>query len=155
MTREIKVISKNGVWMEVPADIAGEELSPNPDDLDPPRKYVSPSLPDRPGTPTWILSFTDTMGLLLTFFVMLFCMSSPKQDEDTPRGQSNLPPLLEEYQFQGASGQAGPLDTISVNRSITTKRSILGICRMFSKVFRRRAICFPGYIWSRTKPIAA
>ncbi len=33
------------------------------------------------GKTTWLLSFTDVITLMLTFFVLLFSMSSPKQDK--------------------------------------------------------------------------
>ena len=33
------------------------------------------------GSSMWLISFTDVMALMLTFFVMLFAMSNPKQEE--------------------------------------------------------------------------
>ncbi len=36
---------------------------------------------DPPGPSIWLISFTDVMALMLTFFVLLFAMSNPKQED--------------------------------------------------------------------------
>lgn len=54
---------------------------------------------------TWLITFTDIMGLMLTFFVMMFSMSVPKQEkfsEMMAAMNSELNP------FYGQAQQAGP-----------------------------------------------
>ncbi len=48
------------------------------DDLD---KYSDDIFEEEAPSKVWLLSFTDVIALMLTFFVMLFSMSNPKVDE--------------------------------------------------------------------------
>jgi len=61
----------------------------------------------------WIIPFTDMMALMLTFFVMLFAMSTPEKQEWhdlTERVQENFSP------FNGAVHERGAQDAINVQR---------------------------------------
>lgn len=63
----------------------------------------------------WLLSFNDLMGILLTFFVLLYSMSQPsatKKNEPSPATQ----PILEQAQARGTLHYAGDKDVISLNR---------------------------------------
>lgn len=46
----------------------------------PPPARIRKELPPYKPSSTWLLSFTDITGLMLTFFVMLFAMSDPNRD---------------------------------------------------------------------------
>lgn len=49
--------------------------------MEPPRRFGR-RMGDNGGSPSmWLISFTDVMALMLTFFVLLFAMSNPKQEE--------------------------------------------------------------------------
>lgn len=59
----------------------------------------------------WLVSFTDVMALMLTFFVLLFAMSNPEQEqwEDfTKNLQKNF------NKFEGLQNDRGPEDAINI-----------------------------------------
>lgn len=61
----------------------------------------------------WLISFTDVMALMLTFFVLLFAMSNPKQeewDDFTKQIQDNF------NRFQGAEENRGAEDAINIEK---------------------------------------
>jgi chemotaxis protein MotB len=61
----------------------------------------------------WLISFTDVMALMLTFFVLLFAMSNPKQEEwknFTQQIQANF------NRFQGALDNRGAEDAINIEK---------------------------------------
>lgn len=64
-------------------------------------------------TSIWLISFTDTIALMLTFFVMTYAMSTPKEEvwegvSQTIQGNFN--------RHDGGPFGAGPQDTISIGR---------------------------------------
>lgn len=63
--------------------------------------------------PIWVLTFTDVMGLMLTFFVMLFAMSEPEQQQwaDVSAALNN-----EFNKFYGKIMERGPTDSINLSR---------------------------------------
>jgi chemotaxis protein MotB len=135
MTDEVKVIIQDGVMMEVPADMAES----SGDEGAPPRRYAKPALPEHRGDPAWMVTFTDTMGLLLTFFVMLFAMSSPKTSEgEKGEDTRNLSPLVEAHQFEGAAKYAGDEDAISVNKIDYNKALDLGYLKNVIESFQNK-----------------
>ena len=86
----------------------------------------------------WLISFTDVMALMLTFFVLLFSMSDPNKEK--------WEMLAEEFkenlsQFQGQPLNRGAQDTINidkVNYSRALSLSYLG--KLFSKQISDEAI---------------
>lgn len=65
------------------------------------------------GASTWLISFTDVMALMLTFFVLLFAMSNPKQEEwedFTRQIQENF------NRFEGAVENRGAEDAINIEK---------------------------------------
>ncbi len=65
------------------------------------------------GASTWLISFTDVMALMLTFFVLLFAMSNPKQEEwedFTRQIQENF------NRFEGAIENRGAEDAINIEK---------------------------------------
>jgi chemotaxis protein MotB len=70
-----------------------------------------------PHSKIWLISFTDIMGLMLTFFVMLFAMSELQTSQIKPNQALSQPPKIEEaHQNIGASQQMGNVDAISLNK---------------------------------------
>ena len=68
--------------------------------------------PDEPNM-IWLITFTDVMGLMLTFFVLMFAMSTPEQKsfaEMTSALQSEF------NRFYGKMLSAGPEDSIHISR---------------------------------------
>ncbi len=61
----------------------------------------------------WLLTFTDIMGLMLTFFVMLFAMSTPEQK---PFAEMTSALQSEFNRFYGKIMSAGPEDSIDISR---------------------------------------
>lgn len=61
----------------------------------------------------WLISFTDIMALMLTFFVLLYAMSSPTEES----WSEMIAALQREFhQFYGPPQDAGPEDTINLDR---------------------------------------
>ncbi len=70
------------------------------------------------GVPIWLISMTDLMGIVLTFFVLLFTMSSQTTPEtwSAKKESQNGAASAEMNAAMGAAGQAGDKDTISLNK---------------------------------------
>lgn len=68
---------------------------------------------DIQGGSTWLISFTDVMALMLTFFVLLFAMSNPKQ-EDWEKLTKNIYDSFN--QFQGKIENRGDEDAVNINK---------------------------------------
>ncbi len=64
-------------------------------------------------TSTWLISFTDVMALMLTFFVLLFSMSNP-QAEDWARLKKNMQENFKN--FQGKPLNRSTEDAININK---------------------------------------
>ena len=61
----------------------------------------------------WLISFTDVMALMLTFFVLLFAMSNPKKEE----WENFTKNIQENFQkFQGQELNRGAEDAININK---------------------------------------
>ncbi len=61
----------------------------------------------------WVISFTDIMALMLTFFVLLYSMSSPETEvwEEMKSGINS-----QFRRFRGADLNRGPQDTIDISK---------------------------------------
>ena len=68
---------------------------------------------DGDGSSIWLISFTDVMALMLTFFVLLFAMSNPKT-EDWERLTQNIQQNFNKYYGQALN--RGAQDTISIEK---------------------------------------
>lgn len=64
-------------------------------------------------TPIWLITFTDTIALMLTFFVMLFAMSTPAEKEWSEITAALFSQL---NKFYGPSFSRGPVDALSLQR---------------------------------------
>lgn len=91
----------------------GEEQE-EPQKPQPPRQYRRRAY-DSPGGggSTWLLSFTDVMALMLTFFVLLYALSSPKQ-EDWENFSDNIQKHFNKYYGQALN--RGDQDTVSIQK---------------------------------------
>lgn len=69
--------------------------------------------PPEENAQAWLVSFTDVMALMLTFFVLLFSMSHPRTNE-----WSEMTAALkgELYTVRGWINSGGPLDVINIGR---------------------------------------
>lgn len=70
-------------------------------------------VPESTGPSVWLISFTDVMALMLTFFVLLFAMSNPKEQEwaeFTNTVQNNF------NRFYGMAANKGMQDTVSIQK---------------------------------------
>lgn len=79
----------------------------------PPRRFGRRMGDTLPPTSMWLLTFTDVTALMLTFFVLLFAMSNPKQEdweEFTQNIQQNF------QRFEGAVNNRGKEDAINIAR---------------------------------------
>ena len=87
---------------------------------------------------TWLISFTDVMALMLTFFVLLFSMSSPNKEKWemlTEEFQENL------NQFQGQPLNRGAQDTINIDKvNFTRALSLSYLEKLFLKQISDEAI---------------
>ncbi len=69
--------------------------------------------------PLWLISFTDVMALMLTFFVMLYSMSVPKEEkwEEVSKAISSK---FNTFEYARAF-ETGPNDVINIDRIRSTK----------------------------------
>jgi hypothetical protein len=63
---------------------------------------------------TWVVSFTDIMGLMLTFFVLLYAMSERETQQST--STDGAPRVQYDRTFQGRPGDMGDSEEISLPR---------------------------------------
>lgn len=78
-----------------------------------PRRFSRRIDNDQTTSSTWLISFTDVMALMLTFFVLLFAMSNPKQEDWeqlTKKIQENF------NRFYGQQENRGTQDAINIQK---------------------------------------
>lgn len=69
--------------------------------------------PDEEPSLLWLVTFADTMALMLTFFVLLYAMSTPKEEAWT----SMTGALNRQFsKFQSSKWQRGSQDTITIEK---------------------------------------
>ncbi len=92
--------------------IEGEE---NTEDAKPKLRRFSRRLGDQTNNTTsmWLVSFTDVMALMLTFFVLLFAMSNP-DEEKFEQFQENIQQNFNK--FEGEALNRGTEDSINIAR---------------------------------------
>lgn len=78
----------------------------------------SSSCDDQQAAPLWLITFTDVMALMLTFFVLLYSMSVP-QEEKWKELSTSLNLKLGE--LPGGAYNAGSQDVINIDQINTTK----------------------------------
>ncbi|MCB9964336.1 MAG: OmpA family protein [Rhodospirillales bacterium] len=63
--------------------------------------------------PPWLISFTDIMALMLTFFVLLYAMSTPEE-----KSWSEIMAALQRefHVYNGPRHEAGPQDVVNLDR---------------------------------------
>ena len=86
------------------------------------------------GPSIWLLSFTDVMALMLTFFVLLFAMSHPKEDEwkeFTNTVQDNF------NKFYGQTANRGMQDTVSIQKIDFSRALDLGYLKTLMETLLR------------------
>ncbi len=77
------------------------------------RRYYNRRSGDRGGNSLWLVSFTDVMALMLTFFVLMFSMSHPKKEQWEEFKQE----VQENFnKFQGRPLNRGAEDTINIEK---------------------------------------
>jgi chemotaxis protein MotB len=69
------------------------------------------------GVPIWLMSMTDLMGIILTFFVLLYSMSEIKKPEAIIGTPPPEPIIFSEMgTYMGGGQSAGESDSISINK---------------------------------------
>ena len=82
---------------------------------------------DSSRVPLWLVTFTDVMALMLTFFVLLYSMSSPQEDkwEEMSKG------LTQKLNaFNAADYHAGTQDVISIDKIDTARALNIGYVKV-------------------------
>ena len=76
-------------------------------------KSVSAFEPDANGPPIWLISFTDVIALMLTFFVLLYSMTQP----DPQKWEKKVGLTTQaQAQFSGARNFAGRSEGVNLSR---------------------------------------
>lgn len=88
-----------------------------------PKRNNGKSTSGEAGTSLWLITFTDAMALMLTFFVLLYSMSVPTEEEwkDITKGFSN-----QFSKTRSAQWTHGSQDTISIGKIDFTQALNLG-----------------------------
>ncbi len=70
--------------------------------------------------PLWLITFTDVMALMLTFFVLLYSMSVPQEDkwDKVSDALSRKFQSIESKPYNAGSQDADPIDKISKTRAL-------------------------------------
>jgi flagellar motor protein MotB len=77
------------------------------------RQLSKPSHDNNDLPPVWLISFTDVIALMLTFFVLLYAMSDPDpQKWDRKIGMT----INSQASFSGAQNQAGDSEGVNLNK---------------------------------------
>jgi chemotaxis protein MotB len=85
----------------------------------------------------WLISFTDILALMLTFFVMLYSMSEHNIDQQKPINNKIVGvENIDQNQLQGARDQAGAVDDISLNKISFNRALDLGYLQNILETYR-------------------
>ncbi len=93
---------------------------------------------DESKVPLWLITFTDVMALMLTFFVLLYSMSVLQEDkwEDMSRALT-----YKQNQFDAAAFNAGSQDVISIDKIDKRKALELGYIKtLISNLLKQKKI---------------
>ena len=101
--------------VENTSDPDGQESDANEEDSAPKiRRFVKREDTNQSTSPSmWLISFTDVMALMLTFFVLLFAMSNP-DEEKFEQFQENIQKNFNK--FEGEDLNRGTEDSINISR---------------------------------------
>lgn len=89
--------------------------------------YVSSQNNDDHAVPLWLITFTDVVALMLTFFVLLYSMSSPKKSEWDKFSQSLGNQFDKEY---AKPFHSGTQDTVNIDHIPTVSALNLNYLKM-------------------------
>lgn len=75
---------------------------------------------DQSSVPLWLITFTDTMALMLTFFVLLYAMSSPQEEKwvEISAGLTNRFKLEDPAPYKSGTQDSISLDKIQKNKAL-------------------------------------
>ena len=93
---------------------------------------------DKPKVPLWLITFTDVMALMLTFFVLLYSMSTPQEEkwEDIANALT-----YKRNAFDSTAFNAGSQDVISLDKIDKTKALELDYVKvLIASLLKRRNI---------------
>ncbi len=82
---------------------------------------------DSSQVPLWLITFTDVMALMLTFFVLLYSMSSPQEDKWDEMSKGLTQKL---NAFDAANFRAGTQDVISIDKVDTSRALNVGYVKV-------------------------
>lgn len=102
-------------------------------------EYVATSKSkDEQGVPLWLVTFTDVMALMLTFFVLLYAMSETPEDSwnEVTQGISSKLETFDARDFN-----AGSQDVINIDKINTTKAlNLMYLKNLIEKVLKEKTI---------------
>ncbi len=86
----------------------------------------------------WLISFTDILALMLTFFVMLFSMSEHNFDQQkAPNVKEAGLEKIDQNQNGGPVGEAGAIDDISLNKISFNRALDLGYLKNILETYQK------------------
>lgn len=95
----------------------------------------------------WLITFTDIMGLMLTFFVMMYAMSVPEQEKFAEIASSLSSELKS---FSGDVSMAGPEDSLDMRRvdfnralDLNYLQTLIGAVIERDETLKSRAVLVP------------
>ena len=117
---------------------SGEAIVIAPHDADTVFSIVRRTTKDESKVPLWLITFTDVMALMLTFFVLLYSMSTLKEDkwEDVSRALT-----YKQNDFDASAFNAGSQDVISLDKIDKRKALDLGYIKtLISGLLKQKKI---------------
>ncbi len=103
-----------------------------------PEYIVASKSKDDENVPLWLVTFTDVMALMLTFFVLLYAMSETPEDtwNKVTQGITSKIEVFDPSQFN-----AGSQDVINIDKISTTKAlNLLYLKTLVEKVLKEKGI---------------
>ncbi len=75
---------------------------------------------DQSTVPLWLITFTDTMALMLTFFVLLYAMSSPQEEKwiEISAGLTNRFKVADPAPYKSGTQDSISIDKIQKNKAL-------------------------------------
>ncbi len=75
---------------------------------------------DQSSVPLWLITFTDTMALMLTFFVLLYAMSSPQEEKwiEISAGLTNRFKVADPAPYKSSTQDSISIDKIQKNKAL-------------------------------------
>ncbi len=118
---ETETQANDGIETDADANSAGKKAIKKNNSTDKPESIIRKNEDDDSSkVPLWLITFTDVMALMLTFFVLLYSMSSPQKEkwEQMSKGLTQKLNAFNTARFRSGTQDVISLDKISTSHAL-------------------------------------